>query len=36
MQSPLPQVLCFVFAVVVGYFAGRMTCLQDRNDRRFD
>ena len=36
MQSPLPQVLCFVFAVVVGYFAGRMTGIQDRNGRRFD
>jgi hypothetical protein len=36
MDSPLPLVLCFVLAVVVGYFAGRIMGIQDRNDRRFD
>jgi hypothetical protein len=36
MESPLPEVLCFVFAVVVGYFAGRIVGIQDRNNRRFD
>jgi hypothetical protein len=36
MEFPLPQVLCFVFAIVVGYFAGRILGIQDRNDRRFD
>jgi hypothetical protein len=24
MESSVPQILCFVFAIVVGYFAGRM------------
>jgi len=26
----LPVVLCFVFAIVVGYFAGRIKSLLDR------
>jgi hypothetical protein len=32
MESPLPLVLSFVFALVVGYFAGRTAKLLDRND----
>jgi len=31
MDLPLPLVLCFVFAVVVGYFAGRMMGLLQRD-----
>jgi hypothetical protein len=31
MELPLPQVLCFVFAIVVGYFAGRMRSILKRD-----
>ena len=31
MELPLPLVLCFVFAVVVGYFAGRVTGILKRD-----
>jgi len=31
MELPLPLVLCFVFAVVVGYFAGRMMGMLKRD-----
>lgn len=34
MDLPLPLVLCFVLAVVVGYFAGRVMGILDRNDPR--
>jgi len=27
----MPEMLCFVFALVVGYFAGRMMGIFDRN-----
>jgi len=33
MDSTLPLVLCFVFAIVVGYFAGRIMGIQERNNR---
>ncbi len=36
MELSLPMVLTFVFAIVVGYFAGRMMSIRNRNDRRFD
>jgi hypothetical protein len=32
MELQLPQVLCFVFAIVIGYFAGRMMGILDRKD----
>ncbi len=32
MELPLPQVLCFVFAIVIGYFAGRMMGILGRRD----
>jgi len=32
MELSLPSVLSFVFALVVGYFAGRTAKLLDRND----
>jgi len=31
MELPLPLVLCFVFAIVVGYFAGRMAAILKRD-----
>ena len=31
MELPLPLVLCFVFAIVVGYFAGRMMGILKRD-----
>jgi hypothetical protein len=31
MELPLPQVLCFVFAIVVGYFAGRLMGILKRD-----
>ncbi len=31
MEMPLPLVLCFVFAIVVGYFAGRMMGILKRD-----
>lgn len=34
MELSLPLVLCFVFAIVVGYFAGRMMGILGRNDPR--
>jgi len=36
MEMPLPLVLCFVFALVVGYFAGRMKGTMDRKNHDFD
>ena len=36
MEFSPPLVLCFVFAIVVGYFAGRMIGILNRNDRRPD
>jgi hypothetical protein len=37
MDSQLPLVMGVVFAIVVGYFAGRTMSLKDRDiDRRFD
>jgi hypothetical protein len=33
MSLQLPMVLCFIFAVVVGYFAGRMMGILGRNHR---
>jgi hypothetical protein len=33
MSLQLPMVLCFVFALVVGYFAGRMLGILNRNNR---
>jgi hypothetical protein len=32
MEFSLPLVLCFVFAVVIGYFAGRMKDILDRRN----
>jgi hypothetical protein len=34
MELALPQVLCFVFAIVVGYFVGRMIGILGRGDKR--
>jgi len=31
MELPLPLVLCFVLAIVVGYFAGRMMGILKRD-----
>ena len=31
MDMPLPLILCFVFAIVVGYFAGRMIGILKRD-----
>jgi hypothetical protein len=31
MELPLPLVLCFVFAIVVGYFAGRVRGILKRD-----
>jgi hypothetical protein len=36
MELTLPQILCFVLAVVLGYFAGRMIGILGRSDRRPD
>jgi hypothetical protein len=36
MEFSAPVVLCFVFAIVVGYFAGRMMGILGRNDRSSD
>jgi hypothetical protein len=33
MEFPAPQVLCFVFAIVVGYFAGRMMGILGEGDK---
>ena len=32
MELSLPAVLCFVFAIVVGYFAGRTMGILERNN----
>jgi hypothetical protein len=36
MELPLPLVLTFVFAIVIGYFFGRIASIRGRNDGRFD
>jgi hypothetical protein len=33
MEFSPPLVLCFVFAIVIGYFAGRMKGVLDRDDK---
>jgi len=30
LETPPVEILCFVFAIVVGYFAGRSLHLRDR------
>jgi hypothetical protein len=36
MELSLPVVLCAVFAIVVGYFAGRIISVMGRDDRGAD
>ena len=35
MFDASPTVLCFVFAAVVGYFAGRVLNIKNRSDREW-